>query len=57
MGYLASAVIVVLSKFCAGFITKILMFLPSICTEELLSVTKIITFSPLLPSVHENYER
>ena len=37
MGYLASVVIVSLSKPCVGFpaTTKIFLFLPSICTEEL----------------------
>ena len=57
--YLTSTVIVALSKPCVGPSprTKIFLFLLSICTEELLSTPKIITFPPSLPSFHENFER
>ena len=33
------------------------LFLLSICTEKLISDPKIMTFSPMLPSVNENAER
>ena len=57
--YLASAVIVASSKSCVDPlpITKTFLFLPSICTEELLSIPKIIKSFPQLPSVHKNCER
>ena len=56
---LASAVIVALSKPCVGHSprTKIFLFLLSICTEELLSTPKIMTFLSKLPSVYENRKR
>ena len=59
IGYLASDVIVASSKPCddPSLRTKIFLFLLSICTEELLSTQKIITFFSLLPSAHENCER
>ena len=58
MGYLASDVTVASSK---PYVdpsprSKILLFLLSISTEQLLSTRKIITFSPLLPSVKESFE-
>ena len=57
--YLASAVIVPSSKSCVvpSPRTNIFLFLPSICTEELLSTPKIMTLFSSLPSDHENCER
>ena len=59
MEYLASAVIVALSKPCDGLSTKtnIFLFQPLICTDELLSTPKIMTFFPSLPFVYENRDR
>ena len=59
IGYLASAAIVPLSKSCVvpSPRTNIFFFLPTMCTEELLSTPKIMTLFPLLPSDHENCER
>ena len=55
MRYSYSAGIAALSEACIGPSprTKIFLFLPSICTEEVLSTPKIITFFPSLPSVYE----
>ena len=36
---------------------KIYLFLLSICTDELISAPKIMTFFHMLPSVNENSER
>ena len=57
--YLASAVIVALSKPYVNPSprTEIFFFLLSISTEELSSTPKIITFFPLISSVHENRKR
>ena len=59
IGYLASAVNVVLSKLFVGHSTgiKTSLFLLSICTDDLLSAPYIMTFFSILPSVNENSER
>ena len=59
IGYLTSAANVVLSNPCVGASprTKISLFLLSICTDELISTPKIMTFFPMLPSVNEIFER
>ena len=59
MEYLASAVNVVLSNPCIGPIPsiKISFLLLSICTDELMSTPKIMTFLPTLPSGNKNSER
>ena len=57
--YWASAVDVVSSNPCVGTLPriKILLILLSICTDELISTPKIMTFIPTLPSDNENSER
>ena len=56
---LAPAVNVVSSDYCVEPIPrmKISFLLLSICTDELMSTPKIMTFSPTLPSGNENSER
>ena len=58
-GYFATAVNVVSSNPCVGPSPriKISFHLISICTDELISAPKIMTFLPTTPSVSENYER
>ena len=58
MGYLASAVIVTLFKFCGIYLpkTKTFLILLSIYTEELSSAPKIKIFFPQLSSVIGNCE-
>ena len=59
IGYLASAVKVVSSNLCVGLSPriKISLFLLSICTDELISASKIMTFFPTLLFINENSER
>ena len=59
MEYSASEVIVVLSNPCVGRLqrTKILFFLLSVCTYELLSTPKIRTFLPQSKFGKEKRER
>ena len=59
IGYLAFAVNVVSSNPCVGYSPriKIFLFLLSICTNEIISTPKIITFLPMPPSINENSER
>ena len=59
IGYMASALNVVLSNLCVCHSPriKIFLFLLSICTDELISASKIMTVFPMLPSVNENSER
>ena len=56
--HLVSAVDVVLSNLCVGTIhrTKISFLLLLMCTDEVISTPKIMTFSPILPSCNENSE-
>ena len=56
--YWVSAVNIVLSDPCVGPKPKIKVsfFLLSICTDELISVPKIMTFLPVLPSGNEHSE-
>ena len=56
---LASAVIVALTKPCVGRSprTKKILFLPSICTDELLLTPEFIKSFPTPPSAHESSER
>ena len=56
---MASALNVVLSNLCVCHSPriKIFLFLLSICTDELISASKIMTVFPMLPSVNENSER
>ena len=59
MGYLASAGNVVSSNPGLGPLPRIKMslFLLSICTDNLISAPKIMTFIPMLPSVNKNLEQ
>ena len=54
-----SAVNVVASNPCvaAPLRIEIFLYLLSICTDELISAPKIITFFSMLPSANENSER
>ena len=54
MGYFVSAVIAELSKSCVGSSprTQMFLFLRSICSKELLSNPKKMTYFPLLTSDH-----
>ena len=56
MGYIASAVNVISSNPCVGPSPEIRVSFPllSICTDELISAPKIITFFPKFPSVKKN---
>ena len=58
MEYLDSAVIVVSSNLCAGPSpkTKVSFFLLSICTDELMSIPKIIAFLPNIWKGNQNLE-
>ena len=59
IGYLASAFNVVSFNPCVGYSPRIeiSLFSLSICTDELMSAPKIVTFLPTLPSVNENSEQ
>ena len=59
MGYLASAGNVVSSNPGLGPLPriKISLFLLSICTDNLISAPKIMTFISMLPSVNKNLEQ
>ena len=54
MGYFVSAIIVELSKPCVGLSprTQMVLFPRSICTKEVLSNPKIMTYFSLLTSDH-----
>ena len=54
---MASAVNVVSSNPYVGLSPRIKIFLFLLCTDELISAPKTITFFPALPSVSENLER
>ena len=58
MGYIASAVNVISSNPCVGPSPEIKVSFPllSICTDELISAPKIMTFFPKFPSVKKNSE-
>ena len=58
MGYFVSAVIVELSKPCVGPSprTQMFLFLRSICSKELLSNPKKMTYFALLTSDHYGFE-
>ena len=59
IGHFPSTVNVVSSNPCVGPSSKIeiSLFLFSICTDELKSAPKLMTFFPVLLSVNENSER
>ena len=59
IGYLAFAFNVVSFNPCVGYSLRIeiSLFSLSICTDELMSAPKIVTFLPTLPSVNENSEQ
>ena len=59
IGHFAYAINVVSSNPWAGPSPriKISLVLLSICTDELISTPKIMTFFPMLPSVNENSKR
>ena len=58
-GYFSSAVNVASFHPCVGSLPRIKISFPLllICTDELISAPKIMTFSPMLPYVNENSER